>query len=431
MKSDFIGPDRATFLEKLFAGFPDAIIIANRTGNIVIVNEQTVQMFGYDKSELIGQRVEMLLPERYHTAHVGHRAGYMEQPRQRSMGAGLELFGRRKNGREFPVDISLSSLETNDGLFVMSAIRDITERKRSEQKFRALLDSAPDAIVIVDQKGAITLLNAQAQFLFGYSPDELLGRKIEVLVPQKFRDNHTGQRIEYFANPRKRPVNAGFELFGLRKDGSEFPAEISLSPLETEDQIFVISAIRDVSDRKRVEHALQKANAELEAFAYSVSHDLRAPLRTVDGFSQAILEDYGDNLPVEGAKYLFSIRAGAQQMGRLIDDLLEFSRLGRHPISKRQIDVNKLVSEVIESLTDFARDRAIKFDIADLPTCSGDHALIRQVWQNLISNALKYSRGRTPAIIEIGANVDANTVTYYIRDNGTGFNMKYYDKLFG
>ena len=415
----------------LLESTPDAIIIANQTGHIVLINEQAVRMFKYDRQVLTGQRVEILLPERFHSSHLGHRAAFMAQPRQRSMGAGLELFGRRSDGEEFPVEISLSPLEIDGGLFVMSAIRDVADRKRADRKFKALLESAPDAIVIVDQQGSITLLNTQAQKLFGYSSEELLGQKIEVLVPAKYRDNHPGHRSAFSADPKVRPMGAGLELFGLHKDGSEFPVEISLSPLETEEGSFVMSAIRNVSDRKRVEQALQRANSELEAFAYSVSHDLRAPLRTVDGFSLAVLEDYASILPDEGAKYLQLIREGAQKMGQLIDDLLEFSRLGRQSISRRQIDVNQLVGEVIESLAELRRDRAVKINAAKLPPCSGDLALTRQVWQNLISNALKYSRGRTPAVIEIGSTIENNATIYFVRDNGTGFNMKYYEKLFG
>jgi len=237
----------------LMESAPDAMVIAGRDGKIILVNAQTEKLFGYTRSQLIGRQVEILIPERYRAKHPGHRAGYFLQPKVRGMGAGLELNGLRSDGTEFPIEISLSPLETEDGLLVSSAIRDVTERKKSEERFRSLMEAAPDAMVIAGKDGRIVLVNAQTEKLFGYARSELLGQLVEILVPHRFRARHPNHRDGYFANARPRAMGSGLELFGCRKDGSEFPIEISLSPLETEDGQLVSSAIRDITDRRNAE----------------------------------------------------------------------------------------------------------------------------------------------------------------------------------
>jgi len=278
--------------EQLFEFSPDAIVVTDSEGRITNANAQVQRAFGYTREELVGQPVETLIPERFRGVHPNHRQAYNAQPSVRPMGVGLELYGLRKDGTEFPVDIMLSPIETAEGRVTFSVIRDISERKRmeealrqSEQQLRALFEFSPDAIIASDQEGQITQANARVESFFGYTRAELLGQSIDVLVPERFRRSHPAHRKDYSDQARVRPMGNGLELYGRRKDGSEFPADIMLGPVETAEGRMVLSVIRDLTEKRQAEEALRRSE---QAKQY-----LEEELNTESRFEDIIGESVG------------------------------------------------------------------------------------------------------------------------------------------
>lgn len=342
----------------------------------------------------------------------------------------------------------LSLLAVASWLFVRHwAGREAAQRaiRRSEAQFRGLLESAPDAVVVTDRNGRIVFSNAQALRLFGYRPSQLAGKPVDMLVPARYRARHVDHRAKYVASPHARPMGSGLALYGERSDGTEFPVAVSLSPVETDEGMLIFSDIRDVTEQKEVERKLQELNErlardnadlqalnkELESFSYSVSHDLRAPLRAIDGFGQALLEDCAERLDDAGRGYLDRIRQAAQRMGLLIDDLLKLSRVTRTEMNLDEVDLSAVAETVARNLQQSAPQRAVEFVIAPRLCVQGDPRLLRIAMENLLGNAWKFTAERAPARIEFGRIGFNGEPAYFVRDNGAGFDMAYAGKLFG
>src|SRR5919106_4033538 len=254
----FARKEEPEMFRRIVEAAPSAIVLVNREGKITLINAQTEKLFGYSREALIGQAVEMLVPERFRAKHPGHRTGFFANPSARAMGVGRDLYGLHKDGREFPIEIGLNPIEAEEGLLVLASIIDITERKRTEERFRRVIESAPSAIVLVNRDGKITLINAQTEKLFGYSREALIGQAVEVLVPERFRARHPGLRTGFFASPSTRSMGAGRDLYGLHKDGREFPIEIGLNPIEAEEGLLVLASIIDITERKRTEERFRR-----------------------------------------------------------------------------------------------------------------------------------------------------------------------------
>jgi PAS domain S-box-containing protein len=407
---------------------PDAILIVNGSGRIVLANAMAQQVFGHGRAALVGQPVEILLPRRYQQAHLGRRSGFFAQPRTRSMGAGLELFGLRADGEEFPVEISLSPLQTDEGPMVMCAVRDVTDRqearRRSDRQFRDLLESAPDAMVIADEAGRIVLVNSQTQRLFGWPRDELLGQAVETLVPHRFRQGHATHRQGFFGAPKLRQMGAGLQLYGLRRDGSEFPVEISLSPIQTEGGLLIASAIRDASERKQTEQLLQQANRLKSEFLANMSHELRTPLNGILGFSELLVDERIGPLNAKQREYIHDIHECGKHLLQLINDVLDLSKVeaGKMSLHAETFAPVALVGTVFNVILPLARKKRITLHPptgAEALQVHLDTQMVRQILFNLLSNAVKFTEPGGQVEVRI-ATLEPDAWQLAVQDTGVG-----------
>jgi len=405
-------------------------------GTILLVNAETEKMFGYRRQDLIGQSVEMLVPQRFRGRHPQHREQFSATPGARRMGAGRDLFGLHRDGTEFPVEVGLNPIQSRDGLIVLAVVVDITERKQAEEKFRLAVEGSPSGVVMINKDGAILLINAATERMFGYPREDLIGQSVDILVPARFRGIHPEHRERFAATPDTRSMGTGRDLFGLRRNGTEFPVEVGLNPIHTREGLIVLAVIVDISERKRVEEVLatqtrelQRSNAELEQFAYIAAHDLQEPLRMVTSYAELLGDRYRGQIDARADKYIHYAIEGAKRMQQLVNDLLAYSRVGTQGQPLRPTQSGAVLDQVLGGLRKAIEEAGADLHHGALPAVKADEVQLAQLFQNLVGNALKFRSERTTHI-RIDARREGQEWLFSVEDNGIGIEKEYSERVF-
>ena len=564
----------------LLEAAPDAMVVVNQGGEIVLLNVQAEKQFGYRRDELVGQKVKNIIPEGFAERLIADGTRSAAEVLAQHIGTGLELIGQRKDGSEFPIEIMLSPLESADGILVTAAIRDITTRRDEEKhlaqmegrrrlaeealreseesyrmllhgiqdyaifmmdprgqilnwnagaerikgyiaeeiigrnfscffppediergrpeevlrttaengrheeqgmrmrkdgsrflasltftalrdpagnlrgfsefshdlseskesgaKYRGLLEAAPDAMVVVNHGGEIVLLNLQAEKQFGYHRDELVGQRMKNIIPEGFAERLISDGLRSPEDALAQQIGTGIELTGRRKDGSGFPIEIMLSPLESAEGVLVTAAIRNITKRKKAEanllqkvEELNRSNEELEQFAYIASHDLQEPLRMVASYTQLLSRRYKGQLDSDADEFIAFAVDGASRMQRLIQDLLAYSRTGTNAKHLFETSSEEALQQALVNLRGAIEESHAVVTHDPLPTVLADEMQLVQLFQNLVGNAVKYQNPGIPRIHISAARNGGNKWRFSIKDNGLGIDSQYFDRIFG
>jgi PAS domain S-box-containing protein len=429
----------------LLEAAPDAMVVVNQGGGIVLLNVQAEKQFGYHRDELLGQKVKNIIPEGFAERLIADGLRSAEDALAQRIGTGIELTGLRKNGSEFPIEIMLSPLESAEGVLVTAAIRDISVRKEAERhlarmegRYRGLLEAAPDAMVVVNQGGEIVLLNVQAEKQFGYRRDELVGQKVKNIIPEGFAERLIADGLRSAEDALAQQIGTGIELLGRRKDGSEFPIEIMLSPLESAEGVLVTAAIRDITTRKAGEaqllnkvEELNRSNVELGQFAYIASHDLQEPLRMVASYTQLLARRYKGRLDHDADEFIAFAVDGASRMQRLIQDLLAYSRVGTKGRDLLETSSEDALQQSLINLRGAIEDSGAQVTHDPLPAVMADETQLVQLFQNLVGNAIKYQNPGIPRVHVTVARNGGKQWIFSVQDNGLGIDSQYFERIFG
>lgn len=418
----------AALLAKAFHAAPNGFVMVDDAGIIVAANEQLANMFGHPLDALVGQPLDMLLPEAVRGVHERLRRGYAEHPEPRAMGAGRVLHGRHADGHEFPIEIGLNPVAGPHGLLVLASVVDITERMGLEMAFRGLFDASPYGLMIVNDEGRIVMVNAVLANSLGYTPTQLNGGPLEQLLPARYRGRHGALMQGYSqGSGESRMMGRGRDLTALHADGTEVPVEIGLSRVRWQKRMMTLAAVTDIHVRKRMETDLRQANADLQEFTYVASHDLRSPLRGIADLVGWITEDLGSDIAPEVQRNLERVTQRIARMDRLIDDLLRYARAGRTATDFKEINLRKLVEGILELQPP---PEGFQVELAlDVPSLQTAQTPLETVLRNLLANAVKH-HDRTQARLQVSAEVDDNYCHVSVTDDGPGVPEQARERIF-
>ncbi|HTQ39674.1 MAG TPA: PAS domain S-box protein [Pirellulales bacterium] len=423
-----------SLLAALLESTDDAIVSNTLQGIVTVWNKGAERLFGYTAEEMIGNNIRTILP----TDRQGEEDEILTQLKHGEPIKHYDTVCRCKNGRLVQVSSSVSPIQSSDGTVMggVKVVRNVTKRKTAEGTFRIAVEASPSAMAMVDQNGLIVLVNAALEKLFGYSREELIGQSIDRLIPERYRAAHATYRNAYLAQPESRMMGVGRNLYGLHKNGTEFPVEVNLNPVHSPRGFVVLCGIVDLTHRKKIEAAaarhtqeLQRSNSALQEFAGVASHDLQEPLRMIVRYTELLKEYIGPKLDHKAEKYIGYIVGGGKRMQELIADLLAYSRINIQDKPFVSTDLNLTLKQVLEGLQALLEESGAVITRDPLPTLFGDPVQLRQLFQNLISNAIKFRSDRTPRI-RIAARQEGHQWRVSVEDNGIGIEKQYSDSIF-
>jgi protein-histidine pros-kinase len=415
------------------------IVVIDGAGRVVMVNARLAAMFGYTREELLGRTLETLVPGELRRVHAEHRAGYVANPHVRPMGVGLDLTGERKDGSRFPVEISLSYAGSGAELLCVAFVTDISERKRtedalrrSEAQVRAILEAASEGILIVDERGTIVLVNRKTETMFGYPREQLVGASLEMLLPSRLQARHAEHRATYFRDPRVRPMGRGLDLVARRADGTEFPVEISLSYVRTDEGLRALAFVTDITQRQAAERARRQTERlmALGQLAAGLAHEVNNPIGVIITRIELMLMDAGANkLPAEAVADLRVLHRHAQRVAGITRSLLSFAR--QAPRERAPVNLNDVVKAVLALVGRQLERQGVRVHdrlAASLPPVLGEANPLQQVVLNLLTNAAEAMP--SGGDVTITTALDEGKVRLVVADTGPGIGPKQLPHIF-